>query len=92
MYVFGEEEGMVCEVAVMVVVPGPGCPPAKSTWPGLHLAALRSHSATPPEIHRAAGGERRRHEARTPPTQILNQCIHILFQASFVRLFFRIRS
>lgn len=61
----GEEGNGVCEEAVTVVVPGPGCPPAESTWPGLHFAALHSHSAAPPETHRAATGERRQHEART---------------------------
>ncbi len=48
----------VCEEAVMVAVPDPGCPPGQSTWPDLRRAASHSHSAAPPETHRAAGWER----------------------------------
>ena len=63
------EEDMISGETETVVVPGPGCPPAESTWPGLHPAALHSHSAAPPESHRAAVEERRQHETRTPMFQ-----------------------
>lgn len=63
---------MVCLEAIVVVVPVLRCPPAESTWLGLHFVALHSHSEAPPETHRAAGGERKQHEARTPQTSGIN--------------------
>lgn len=41
-------------------VPGPRCPPAESTWPGLQSAMFHSNSADPPETHRAAERQKKK--------------------------------
>lgn len=45
-----DEDGM-CEHTGNAAIPGPGCHPAESKWPGLHCGALRSHSVGPLVIH-----------------------------------------
>lgn len=43
----------MCEQTGAAAVPGPGCHPAESKWPGLHCGALHSHSVGPLVTHRA---------------------------------------
>lgn len=47
----------MCEQTGAAAVPGPGCHPAESKWPGLHCGALHSHSVGPLGTHRAGKDE-----------------------------------